>query len=81
MNAPMTEIESWNLLDMHWQEARERANDAQMDLDYKMYQHLKTGGISPAPTIEEQAAIDQLWEAEGESRGDLDLFIHARLAR
>lgn len=81
MNAMLNELEQWNQLDLHWQHAKADAESAQMDLDYKMYMHLATKCASPAPSVEEQAALDELIEAEGEIRGDMDQFISTRLVK
>lgn len=79
MDTQLTPIEQWTALDTQWQEAKGRAIDAQLNLDHKMVVYLTSEGAAPSPTTEEQAAINQLWEAEEASRDALDAFISLRL--
>ena len=67
-------LEQWNQLEDKWEAANQEAAEAQQALDYKLRTHL-IDDAAPAPTLEDQEAVDKLWFCEAERRGAMDEFI------
>jgi len=75
MASDQLDLEHWNYLEDQWDNARKAACDAQVALDFKLRNYLVSGKQAPAPTLEDQEAVDKLWFCEAERRGAMDEFL------